>query len=96
MITAGASPGQLYNNIRVLDTEDKKVDTIKNSYDRLERRAATDAFNRNVFSIFRDPDSDSYAPTDVVVFILRCMLYKARGTFFAQRRKKRRLMRIRV
>jgi hypothetical protein len=81
MITAGRSPERFYNLIGAEDTPDNDVPTILEKYRGVTTFSAKDPRYLSVFEVFR-LDPDQYAPHDIVELILKCMLYRAKGTLY--------------
>lgn len=86
MITAGWSPEKFYESIRKFET--LSIEVIKRRYDTL-RRGEIEGENADLSQIFlpfrNDIDaSKRYPDTDIIEFILKCMLYQSSGTFYQQ------------
>jgi serine/threonine protein kinase len=82
MLTCGESPEQFYDSIRSYDTEENDVDRIRDLYDQVSSYRATSPDLLHLFKPFKPVQGSEYAPIEVVTFILRCMLYKAKNTFY--------------
>jgi serine/threonine protein kinase len=89
IITCGQSPERFYESIRKFET--RTVEDISSRYDNLRRglSALDNPDLLEVFSPFRNDATLEYADKEIVEFILKCMLYKAPGTFFTDRLKLR-------
>ena len=82
LLTCGKSPERFYNNLVVDDVPKTSVTSIMDHYGHIERRSRRDPKYAHVFEPFFDGRSNKYAPKDVVSLILKCMLYRAKGTYF--------------
>jgi len=87
MLTVGHSAEQFYESIR--KHEGMSVERIVDQYDALtkgEMETENPDFGE-IFKPFRHPKDKTYPDTQIVKFILQCMLYQSEDTFFGQRKK---------
>jgi serine/threonine protein kinase len=90
LITCGMSPERFYDSIRRFEYSeepDKRgevgdVDAVLERYGRVSRVEAEEPALLQIFAPFRHETQLRYADSDIVKLILKCMLYKARGTFY--------------
>ncbi|MEM6802280.1 MAG: hypothetical protein AAF696_12805 [Bacteroidota bacterium] len=84
LLTCGKSPERFYELIRAYDKEDAKVEEIIEKYVQISSFSLGDTSLSEIFSSFRlKKNSPEYAPREIVALILKCMLYKASGTFYS-------------
>jgi serine/threonine protein kinase len=85
IITIGWSPEKFYEMIRKY--EGHSVEYIVNRYDTLTKGEIGDE-NLDFAEIFRpfrnENDPALYPETDIIEFILKCMLYQSEGTFYQE------------
>jgi len=84
MLTGGKSPERFYDKIRNFDVESNNIGDIISDYEQVKGYQVTDPKLLNIFSDFKDTENDDYAPKSIVELILKCMLYKAKNTYFKQ------------
>ncbi|MGI0488766.1 protein kinase domain-containing protein [Pantanalinema rosaneae CENA516] len=85
LLTCGNSPERFYEAIRRYDTPDQDVDSIMDLYRQVSNFQSTEPSLVQIFSPFKLHDASSiYAPPEIVMLILRCMLYKAKSTFYSR------------
>jgi len=82
MLTGGKSPELFYDNIKPFDTEDNSIEDIMTHYDEVKNHIPTDHIYVNAFEPFKNLDDDTYAPSEIVEVILKCMMYKVIGTYY--------------
>ena len=85
MITCGHSPERFYDSLRLLDerSNDNSVDKILDKYNQVASLRSTDNNAIDAFKYFQfAKNSTTYAPYDFVKIILKCMLYKTKGTYY--------------
>ena len=85
MITCGHSPERFYESLRLLDdrSEDNSVEKILDKYNQVASLRSTDNDAIDAFKYFRfAKNSTTYAPYEFVKIILKCMLYKTKGTYY--------------
>lgn len=83
LLTCGKSPERFYDTVRGYDNSDHNVTSIMDLYRRIFNLQSTEPGLAQIFEPFKlYEDSSTYAPTEAVELILRCMLYKAGGTFY--------------
>ena len=82
MITCGRSPERFYDYLRVDDSTNKSISSIREKYRQVSTYSAQDPNYVNTFSTFRHKNGQDYAPLEIVELILECMLYQAKGTLF--------------
>jgi serine/threonine protein kinase len=90
MITCGESPERFYESIRRFEySEDPNqrgqpgsVADLLSKYSRVSTGRADDPSLLQIFEPFRHQSEGYYADREVVELILKCMLYKAKGTFY--------------
>lgn len=84
LLTCGESPERFYDNIRMYDKKDKKVDEIMEDYLMVSNFQSSEPSLVQVFEPFKlHKSSTIYAPAEIVEIILKCMLYKAENTFYS-------------
>ncbi|MEM6348654.1 MAG: serine/threonine-protein kinase [Bacteroidota bacterium] len=83
LITAGESPEYFYESIRKLDTKNESVDSIIRIYEQVVKQKGKHPAH-HYFTDLKHKKTGTYAPKLAVEFILKCMLYKAKGTYFHQ------------
>ena len=79
LLTAGESPEYFYERLRGLDHEQGSVENILDIYEKVIQNR--DVSSSHFFESLRNKETGQYPPSEIVGFILRCMLYKARGTY---------------
>lgn len=82
LLTGGKSPERFYDNIRSYDNEDEDVDKIMELYRMVSSYQAHEPGLVHVFAPFKNEHDLKYAPYEIVELILKCMLYKAKNTFY--------------
>jgi serine/threonine protein kinase len=87
LLTAGGSPSRFYERLRAVDQvgSTHTVDSLVAAYEgkRFGNGGGVfDASVRNLFSAFIATDSAEYAPDWTVEFILRCMSFNLKGSYF--------------
>ena len=82
LITGGKSPERFYDKIRSFDTEEKNVDKILENYEQVSTYQVTDPELLHVFSDFKSDEAKDYAPKEIVELIIKCMMYKAKETYY--------------
>lgn len=86
LITCGESPERFYSYLAADDeaTKEKSVSTIIAKYQQVGTYSTQDAKYSSVFQAFFDSSQESqrYAPVEIVRLILKCMLYRAPGTYY--------------
>lgn len=80
MLTCGKSPERFYDNIRTYDGE-YTVDDIKNLYQKVSSYQLNEPRITNIFNCFKNNYTAEYAPIEIVEIILKCILYKSKGTY---------------
>lgn len=81
IITAGESPEYFYESIRKLDNEKESVKSIITLYEEVIKSHGKHPAH-HYFEDLKHKKTEKYAPKLAVEFILKCMLYKAKGTYF--------------
>lgn len=84
LITCGESPEKFYDDLRTCDRKDKTVTEIMDIYHSISNFQAVQTDLFYTFSSFKLKHLSTYVPHQFVQFILKCMLYKARGTFYGE------------
>lgn len=82
MLTGGKSPERFYDKIRSFDKDDQDVDQVMDSYRQVANYLVSDPGLIHIFSDFKNEAKADYAPDDMVELILKCMLYKAKNTYY--------------
>jgi serine/threonine protein kinase len=82
LVTAGKSPERFYNNLIVDDIPGTSITRIMDNYGHIKKRSRRDPKYSHIFEPFFGGGEKKYAPKEVVTLILKCMLYRARGTYF--------------
>jgi serine/threonine protein kinase len=82
LLTCGRSPERFYNNLIVDDGLRTSVTSIMDNYGHIETRSRRDPKYAHIFEPFFDVRKNKYAPKEAVALILKCMLYRAKGTYF--------------
>lgn len=82
MLTGGKSPERFYDKIRAFDKSNESVARIMDSYHQVSTYQVTEPGLIHVFSDFKIDEQAVYAPNEIVELVLKCMLYKAEGTFY--------------
>lgn len=84
MLTCGQSPERFYEKLSVLDVKTKSVDDIMTQYRKLYSHQSPEQTYLDIFETFRQQQQSgvAYADPSFVHFILSCMLYRARGTYY--------------
>jgi serine/threonine protein kinase len=82
LLTCGKSPERFYNNLIIDDVLRTSVTSIMDNYGHIETGSRRDPKYSHVFEPFFDGRKKKYAPKEVVTLILKCMLYRAKGTYF--------------
>lgn len=82
MLTCGQSPERFYDNIRSFDTKDGDVNSIMELYRHVYNFQSNRPELTPLFDPFKHQYTSDYAPEDIVKLILKCMLYKAKNTFY--------------
>ena len=83
LITCGLSPERFYDSIRIFDKKEGSVQNLLEKYTQLtQMHGSTNPTIRSIFAPFFQ-NRRSVDPA-FVEFILRCMLYQAKGTYYNQ------------
>lgn len=82
MVTCGESPERFYDNIRAYDAEETDLDNLMQLYRAVSSFQSSEPRLVHVFAPLKHQQSSKYAPPDIVELILKCMLYKAKQTFY--------------
>jgi serine/threonine protein kinase len=84
MLTCGDSPEKFYSYLAIDDVAYKNVAELIAKYQQIGTYYIQDSRYSSVFSSFLDRTEKNYkyAPTKIVSIILKCMLYRAQGTYF--------------
>ncbi|NEZ67005.1 hypothetical protein D0962_30360 [Leptolyngbyaceae cyanobacterium CCMR0082] len=82
MLTCGKSPEHFYNNLRAYDHETEDISTLMQMYHAVANFQSNEPRLVHVFEPFKHSKLPYYAPPQIVEFILKCMLYKAKNTFY--------------
>lgn len=82
MLTCGKSPERFYDNIRSLDDGENTIDYIKGLYQKVATYQLSEPRFANIFTFFKNENTSKFAPIEIVELILKCMLYRAKGTYF--------------
>ncbi|NJO40037.1 MAG: hypothetical protein HC865_05000 [Cyanobacteria bacterium RU_5_0] len=84
LITGGNSPERFYDDLRIYDRKEKSIAEIVDMYRSVSSFQASEPGLVHIFAPFKHQYSSSYVPYEFVDLILRCMLYKAKGTFYRE------------
>lgn len=87
ILTAGNSPERFYEKIRSYDSEENSVSDILEKYRLVASHTSDDADQKHIFNSFES--NNDFPDKEIVEFILKCILYKAKGTFFDEFHKKK-------
>ncbi|MBF0231597.1 MAG: hypothetical protein HQK65_00980 [Desulfamplus sp.] len=82
MLTCGKSPEHFYDNIRSYDSEEKDIKTIMSLYSQICSYQLAEPGLVNIFSPFRNERTFEYVDPTIIEIMLKCMLYKAKGTYY--------------
>ena len=89
MVTAGRSAEQFYESIHKY--EGCTVQSIVARYDALTRNSEMAIENQDfaeIFRPFRHHQDGSYPDTEIIKFLLQCMLYTSHDTFYGQHKER--------
>lgn len=91
ILTVGHSSENFYESIRKFESSNTTVDDIVTRYETLQKGEleAEDPDLSQIFNPFRHPTDarERYPDSDIIKFILKCMLYKCGGTFYNDQRR---------
>ncbi len=84
LITCGYSPERFYSDLIANDKEDLSISDILKKYEQVKAFRIKDNTYINVFKPFQHTIDRTFAPIEIVEIILKCMMYKAKGTFYKE------------
>ncbi|MDJ0726494.1 MAG: protein kinase [Prochloraceae cyanobacterium] len=88
LITCGESPEDFYESIRKYDTQNSTVDELIDKYKSVYNFETNEPGLIKIFEPFKDQNRLEYVPISIVKLILKCMLYKAKDTFYNENKLK--------
>ncbi len=83
LLTCGESPVRFYESIHSsYDNRNSSIENLITLYTQISNYQSSEPGLIKIFRPFKDKNTPEYAPIEFVELILKCMLYKAEGTFY--------------
>ncbi len=84
LLTCGESPVRFYESIHSsYDNRSSSIENLITLYTQIANYQSSEPGLIKIFRPFKDRNTTEYAPVEFVELILKCMLYKAEGTFYS-------------
>ncbi len=84
LLTCGESPVRFYESIHSsYDNRNSSIENLITLYTQIANYQSSEPGLIKIFRPFKDKNTTEYAPVEFVELILKCMLYKAEGTFYS-------------